>query len=79
MIRLIFLGKFADWAGSDEQEITAPLDWDALLDALDQRIADALRDDKAHLAVNGTVLADKLDLAAQSGDEVALLPPVSGG
>jgi molybdopterin synthase sulfur carrier subunit len=32
-----------------------------------------------HIACAGTVLADKVALLAQDGDEVALLPPVSGG
>jgi molybdopterin synthase sulfur carrier subunit len=31
------------------------------------------------LAVNGTVLSDKAALQAVDGDEIALLPPVSGG
>jgi molybdopterin synthase sulfur carrier subunit len=31
------------------------------------------------VAVNGALLADKAALAAGAGDEIALLPPVSGG
>lgn len=79
MVRLVFLGKFADWAGRGESDLSAPLNWHGLLDEVDQRIADALRDDKAHIAVNGVILSDKAELVAQDGDEVALLPPVSGG
>ena len=35
--------------------------------------------DVALVAVNGALLADKATFAARVGDEVALLPPVSGG
>jgi molybdopterin synthase sulfur carrier subunit len=31
------------------------------------------------VALNGTVLGDKTTLRANDGDEIALLPPVSGG
>jgi molybdopterin synthase sulfur carrier subunit len=44
------------------------------------RLADlAGASDKVRVAINGAVLADKTTLAAEDGDEVALLPPVSGG
>ena len=43
------------------------------------KLSEAAKGDKVKLALNGTVLADKTALAAQDGDEVALLPPVSGG
>ena len=42
-------------------------------------LGDALEGGKVKLAVNGAVLADKRTLMAEDGDEVALLPPVSGG
>ena len=78
-VRLVFLGKLADLAGAPEREIEAPLDWGSLVEALEGDLGDALEGEKVKLAVNGTVLADKRALMAEDGDEVALLPPVSGG
>jgi len=78
-VKLVFLGKLADLAGAPEEEIPGPLDWRALLDALPGPLCEAARGEKVKLALNGTVLADKSALAAGDGDEVALLPPVSGG
>ena len=78
-VRLVFLGKLADLAGAPEREIEAPLDWGSLVEALEGDLGDALEGEKVKLAVNGTVLADKRTLMAEDGDEVALLPPVSGG
>ena len=78
-VRLVFLGKLADLAGAPEREVPAPLDWGALVEALAGELGDALEGGKVKLAVNGTVLADKRTLMAEDGDEVALLPPVSGG
>ena len=78
-VRLVFLGKLADLAGAPEREIEAPLDWGSLVEALEGDLGDALQGEKVKLAVNGTVLADKRALMAEDGDEVALLPPVSGG
>ena len=71
----MFLGKLADLAGASEREVAAPLDWATLVAELGER----LTGDKTKLAVNGNVLSDKTALAAGDGDEVALLPPVSGG
>ena len=78
-VRLVFLGKLADLAGAPEREVEAPLVWGALVEALEGELGDALESNKVKLAVNGAVLADRTALFAGDGDEVALLPPVSGG
>lgn len=78
-VRLVFLGKLADLAGAPEREFAAPLDWAGLVEALAGDLGDWVAGDKLKLAVNGSVLADKTALQAKDGDEVALLPPVSGG
>ena len=78
-VKLVFLGKLADLAGAPEQDLAGPLDWTGLIAALPAPLAAAVQGEKVKLAVNATVLADKTMLAADDGDEVALLPPVSGG
>jgi len=78
-VKLVFLGRLADLTGAAEREVAAPLDWPGLLDALQEELGGWLASDKVRLAVNGTLLADKMELRAEDGDEVALLPPVSGG
>ena len=78
-VKLVFLGKLADLAGAPEKDVPGPLDWRGLLDALPGPLGEAVQGEKVKLAVGGTLLADKTALAANDGDEVALLPPVSGG
>jgi molybdopterin synthase sulfur carrier subunit len=78
-VKLVFLGKLADLAGAPDKDVAGPLDWQGLLAALPGPLGEALQGEKVKLAVNATVLADKTALAAVDGDEVALLPPVSGG
>ncbi|HYD24477.1 MAG TPA: MoaD/ThiS family protein [Croceibacterium sp.] len=78
-VKLVFLGKLADLAGAPDKDVRGPLDWRGLLDALPGPLGEAARGDTVRLALNGTVLADKAALGAADGDEVALLPPVSGG
>lgn len=78
-VTLVFLGKLADLAGSQERMVAAPLDWEQLLAALEPALAQSARSETVKLAVNGALLADKATLSAQDGDEIALLPPVSGG
>ena len=78
-VRLVFLGKLADLAGASEKDVAGPLDWAGLLDALPGPLGEAAKGDKVKLALNGAVLASKAALQAADGDEVALLPPVSGG
>jgi molybdopterin synthase sulfur carrier subunit len=78
-VRLVFLGKLADLTGAPQREVDAPLDWPRLVEALAGDLGEWIAGDKLKLAVNGAVLADKTALQAKDGDEVALLPPVSGG
>lgn len=79
MVRLVFLGKLADLAGAGEREIEGPLDWAALLKSLEPALAAQIAGEKVRIALNGGLLTDKQALAAADGDEIALLPPVSGG
>jgi len=78
-VTVVFIGKLADLAGEGEREVAAPLDWASFGEKLGVQIAAAAADERTKIAVNGEVLADKTALAANDGDEVALLPPVSGG
>ncbi len=78
-VRVLFLGPLADLAGTDEVRLAAPLNWEGLLCAVNPAVAEHLRGDRVKVACAGKVIADKTQLAALDGDEVALLPPVSGG
>jgi molybdopterin synthase sulfur carrier subunit len=78
-VTLVFIGKFADLAGEGTRQVPAPLAWASLAQVLGDDLAQALAADRTKVAVNGAVLADKTTLAASAGDEVAFLPPVSGG
>lgn len=86
MIRIVYLGKLADVAGKSHSEFVSSsgdLDWPDILALLDdhvcQGLADAVRDERVKVALNGAVLTDREGLVARHGDEIALLPPVSGG
>ncbi|MFM7349364.1 MAG: MoaD/ThiS family protein [Erythrobacter sp.] len=86
MIRVVYLGRLADVAGKSESQFASSsrdLDWPDILALLDNHVAEglaeAVRDARVKVALNGEVLADKTFLVAKDGDEVALLPPVSGG
>ena len=78
-VRVVFLGPLRDALGSEELVLPAPLSWEGLLDAVPRELAERLRDSRIRVASGGIVLTEKTALMAQSGDEVALLPPVSGG
>ena len=78
-VTVLFLGPLRDLAGETEREVAAPLDWSGLLEAVGPQVAEQLQQDRVNIACGGKVLTEKTALAAQDGDEVALLPPVSGG
>ena len=78
-VTVLFLGPLRDLAGEAERQVAAPIDWDGLLDAVGPDVAGQLEQDRVNVACKGKVLADKRALLAEDGDEVALLPPVSGG
>lgn len=80
MIRIVFLGKLADLAGGDTLEQPgSPLSWIDLLASLPTSLADAIASDSTKVAINGELVADKAAIVAKDGDEIAFLPPVSGG
>ena len=81
MARLVFLGRLEDLAGSAEIDV-APGTLGEVLQELPQALRDEVARGKVRFAVNGAVLATGADLNTLSlgdGDEIALLPPVSGG
>jgi len=78
-VRILFLGPLEDIAGAPELALPAPLDWDGLLSAVNSETLMHLQSDRIKVACSGKVLADKFALLAADGEEVALLPPVSGG
>ena len=79
MITVVLLGKLADLGGAPSFQLSAPLDWAGLKAALPEALAAVLDDPRNRAAINGALLADKTALMAGNGDEIALLPPVSGG
>lgn len=76
---IVFLGPLRDMAGQESLEVDTPLDWAGLLEVVGEEIASQLQEERVNIACGGRVLADKIALQAEDGDEVALLPPVSGG
>lgn len=78
-VKVLFLGSLADLAGAAQMDLPAPLDWAGLLAAVPAAVAEQLTEARVHVACAGRVLADKTELRALDGAEIALLPPVSGG
>ncbi len=85
-VKFVFLGKLADLAGTHERifaEADGVVDWTDLLAWLEvwssPALSAAVAGEKVRIAINGELLKDKTALAAKDGDEVAFLPPVSGG
>jgi molybdopterin synthase sulfur carrier subunit len=78
-LKLVFLGRLEDAAGTPEREIEHVGSVDEVLAALDPDLAAVLNGQKVKLALNGTLLSDRQAAVLKDGDELAFLPPVSGG
>ena len=78
-VTVVFLGHLRDLAGEAERAFPGPMDWEDLLARVGPEIAAQLQQERVNVACKGVVLSDKRALLAEDGDEVALLPPVSGG
>jgi molybdopterin synthase sulfur carrier subunit len=78
-VKLVFIGRLEDIAGAPERLVQSASSLDALLAGLEPDLASALRGDRVRLAVNGRVVVDRGAVVLADGDELAFLPPVSGG
>jgi sulfur-carrier protein len=78
-LTLVFLGRLADAAGTGEREVDAVPSIAALLAGLEPELSAELGGPKVRIAVNGNIVADRAMFTLRDGDEVAFLPPVSGG
>ena len=78
MPKLVFLGRLEDIAGTGELAVEAgPLE--QILASLDPALAVQLLGEKVRMALNGRLITDMGGIALAEGDELAFLPPVSGG
>ncbi len=78
MARLVFLGRLEDIAGTGEMAV-APGPLDQVLAGLPRDLAVALLDDRVRIALNGVLMGENRVPSLAAGDELAFLPPVSGG
>jgi molybdopterin synthase sulfur carrier subunit len=76
-LTLVFLGRLEDIAGSGTREVLPAPSLAAVIAGLEPDLAEALRGPRIRYAVNGTLVQGDPLLA--DGDEIAFLPPVSGG
>ena len=74
----MFLGRLEDVAGTGELAVNAgPLD--QVLAALDPALAVQLLGERVRMALNGQLIAEGGGIVLTDGEELAFLPPVSGG
>lgn len=84
MAKLVFLGRLEDLAGSAEVAVplARPTPLATILRGLPPHLIGALESPKIRVARNGAVIgADEIlgELIVADPDEIAFLPPVSGG
>ncbi len=80
MARLLFLGRLEDIADAAEMHLplSRPEALEDVIARLPRDLASAVADPRIRLAVNG-VLCPDWDRMVAISDELAFLPPVSGG
>lgn len=82
MAQLLFFGRLGDLAGGTERamHLSAPHAIDDLISLIgqsDRLLGSALADPVVRYAINGALVAG--DHLVEDEDELAFLPPVSGG
>lgn len=84
MVRLVFLGKFGEMAPAELAEVSLPgevktlSELQAWLGEKAPLLAKAMAATRTRLVLNQEVVHD-LSQTVGNGDEVAFLPPMSGG
>ncbi len=76
--KLVFLGRLEDVAGMGEL-VVGPGPLEAVLAALEPALAVQLLGERVRMALNGQLIAEGGGIVLADGDELAFLPPVSGG
>ena len=76
-VTLVFLGRLEDVAGVGCMQV-APGALSNVLATIAPALAEAVRGPRVRLALNGA-LVSAAGLVLAAGDELAFLPPVSGG
>lgn len=82
-VKVFFFGKLKDVAGGSERNVDLrgfPIPVSALIDIIagdDTLLADALRSPHVKIIVDQAII--RCDDEIQRADEIAFLPPVSGG
>ncbi len=76
--RLVFLGRLEDLAGVAEMNVE-PGALAAVLARLDPALAVELLGERVRMALNGRLIGEAGNVVLVPGDELAFLPPVSGG
>jgi molybdopterin synthase sulfur carrier subunit len=80
MAKVVLLGRLRDVAGWREKTLDAVTTLSALRDQLsreDEALGEALAGKGVQAAVNKALVRD--DVQLRPGDEIAFLPPMSGG
>lgn len=78
-LKLVFLGRLEDAAGAAERMVPLVPTIEEVFSGLEADLVSALRADRVKLAVNGVLMRDLDAPVLRDGDELAFLPPVSGG
>ena len=79
-LTLLFLGRLEDVAGTPalSLDVERPLGLAEIAERLEPRLAVALSSGNVRVALNGSLVGTS-DWTAGDSDEIAFLPPVSGG
>ena len=78
-LHLLFLGRLEGVALAAQRDVAFAPTLEALLSSLEADLAEVLKGEKIKLARNGSLITDRSKLVLRDGDELAFLPPVSGG